>query len=90
VSGSIGKEHRDMFKTATIDGKHIAYTDNTIFLVEVGRGSKGAYKIRYKFVGDLRQAASYYASINVGNGYKKRLRMANSVNPRPLARQFST
>ena len=78
-----------MFKTATIDGKHIAYTDNTIFLVEVGKGSKGAYKIRYKFVGDLRQAASYYTSINIGNGYKKRLRMANSVNPRPLARQFS-
>ena len=78
-----------MFKTATIDGKHIAYTDDTVFLVEVGRGSKGSYKVRYRFVGDLGQAAFYYACINVGNGYKKRLRMVTSVSARPLARQFS-
>jgi hypothetical protein len=78
-----------MFSTATIDGKHIAYTNDTVFLVEVGKGSKGSYKVHYRFVGDLRQAAFYYTSINVGNGYKKRLRMATSVSARPLARQFS-
>jgi hypothetical protein len=32
------------FKTATLNGKRIAFTDQTEFLVQVGRYAKGAYK----------------------------------------------
>jgi hypothetical protein len=46
--------------------------NETKFLVQVGRGTKGAYKIRYSFTNQA-QANFYYAGINIGNGYKKRL-----------------
>ena len=71
----------------TIDGKRIAYTNDTEFLVQVGRG-KGAYQTRYRIVGDLRQAVFWYYGINVGNGYKKRL-YAPSFNRKTLAKQLS-
>lgn len=74
-------------KTATLDGKPIAYTDQTEFLVEVGRYS-GSYKTRYSFTGNLAQAVLYFNSINIGRGYKKRLR-APSFNKPVLARAFS-
>lgn len=77
-----------MFKTATLDGKSIAYTEKTVFLVEVGRGEKGAYRTRYSFTGNLAQAVMYYRAINIGCGYKKRLR-APSFNKPVLARDFS-
>lgn len=70
------------------DGKKIAYTDQTEFLVEVGRGMKGSYNVRYRFVGSLHQAVFYFNSINIGNGYKKRLRAPSMNNP-ILARAFS-
>lgn len=76
------------FKTANLDGKPIVYTNNTEFLVEVGRGKKGAYHTRYAFKGNLAQAVRYYLCINIGNGYKKRLR-APSFNKPVLARAFS-
>lgn len=74
-------------KTATLDGKTIAYTDQTEFLVEVGR-NQGAYQTRYSFIGNLAQAVFYFNCINIGNGYKKRLR-APSFNKPVLARAFS-
>jgi len=74
-------------KTATLDGKKIAYTDTTQFEVQVGR-YKGAYRTRYAFTGNLHQAVSYYRAINIGNGYKKRLLMPSANKP-VLARQFS-
>jgi hypothetical protein len=74
-------------KTATLDGQPIAYTDQTEFLVEVGRYS-GSYKTRYSFTGNLAQAVLYFNSINIGRGYKKRLR-APSFNKPVLARAFS-
>ena len=74
-------------KTATLDGKRIAYTSKTMFLVQVGR-YRGSYKPRYSFEGDLAQAVSYFNGINIGNGYKKRL-IAPSLNKPLLARQFS-
>jgi hypothetical protein len=76
-----------MHKTATLDGKSVAFTEQTEFLVEVGR-NQGAYRTRYSFKGDLAQAVFYYNAINIGNGYKKRLR-APSMNKPVLARQFS-
>ncbi len=74
-------------KTATLDGKRIAYTDDTEFLVQVGRG-RGAYATRYSFKGNLHQAVFHYQCINIGRGYKKRLVMPNALRP-VLARQLS-
>ena len=76
-----------MINTATVDGRHIAYTPDTLFTVQIGRG-KGSYKTRYTFKGDLHQAWFYYNGINVGNGYKKRIVMVGANKP-VLARQFS-
>ena len=70
-----------------LDGKRIAYTDQTEFLVQVGKDKSG-YKTRYRFLGNLGQAVRYYNSINIGNGYKKRLLMPEANKPL-LARQFS-
>jgi hypothetical protein len=48
-----------------------------MFLVQVGRDtrkSRGSYKTRYSFAeSSPSRALLYYYSINVGNGYKKRL-----------------
>lgn len=75
------------FLTATLDNKRIAYTNDTEFLVQVGKG-RGSYSTRYRFTGDLAQAVFYYRGVNVGNGYKKRL-IAPSFNKPTLAKQFS-
>lgn len=74
-------------KTATLDGKHIAYHSDTEFLIQVGK-NRGAYKTRYRIVGDIGQAVFWYKGINVGNGYKKRLYVPTFNKPL-LARQFS-
>jgi hypothetical protein len=74
-------------RTATLDGKHIAYTDDTRFEVQIGRG-KSAYKTRYTLTGNLHQAVLYYQGINIGRGYKKRLVMPDAMRP-VLARAFS-
>lgn len=74
--------------TATVDGKRIAYHSDTLFCVQVGRGSKGRYHTRNIFTGNLAQAVAYYMAINIGNGYKKRLYVP-SFNKPVLARQFS-
>lgn len=71
--------------TAVLDGQRIAYSSETEFRVQTGRGNKGAYATRYSFKGDLGQAVFYYVGINIGNGYKKRLTMDGKV----LARVFS-
>jgi len=76
--------------TATIDGKQIAFCDQTEFFVQVGKG-KGSYKIRsYRYVGydGLRQACATYRAINIGNGFKKRLVMPSATKP-VIARAFS-
>lgn len=75
-------------RTATLDGKRIAFTDQTVFEVQVGRYAKGSYTTRYSFVGNLAQAVAYFNAINIGRGYKKRLR-APSFNKPVLARAFS-
>ena len=73
--------------TATLDGKQIAYSSLTEFLVQVGKG-KGSYKTRYKFTGNLEQAVFYYRSLNIGNGYKKRL-FVPAFNKLVLAKYLS-
>jgi hypothetical protein len=75
-------------KTATLDGKAIAFSSETTFLVQVGRYAKGAYRTRYSFTGNLAQACHYYRCINIGRGYKKRLVMVGANKP-VLARAAS-
>lgn len=76
-----------ILKTATLDGKHIAYHNFTEFRVQVGRG-KSTYKDRYLIIGNLGQAVMYFRGINIGNGYKKRLVCWEFKKP-VIARQFS-
>lgn len=71
-------------RSAILDGKKIGFHSATKFHVQVGRG-KGSYKNRYSCIGNLGQAVFYYSCINIGNGYKKRLVMADKV----LARQLT-
>ena len=59
---------------AIINGKRFAFTEDTSFKVQLGRGAKGAYKTYYTFKGPaLSTAIRYYQCMNIGNGYKKRL-----------------
>ena len=83
-----GMQNTTALKTTILNDKRIAYSSNTEFFVQVGRHSKGSYRTRYSFRGDLAQAVFYYNSINIGNGYKKRLLMPSSPKP-VLARQSS-
>lgn len=76
------------FKTANLDGREISYTNQSEFLVQIGKGSKGSYKTRYQIVGNLAQAVGWYNGINIGNGYKKRLIFVGANKPL-LARQTS-
>ena len=77
-----------LFRTATLDGRHIAYTSESVFLVQIGRYAKGSYSTKYRIVGNLAQAIAYYRAINIGRGYKKRL-LCPSFNRPLLARHFS-
>ena len=63
-----------------LDGKKIAYSEETMFLVQLGKG-KGSYQTKWHFKGSLSQAVSYYNGLNIGNGYKKRLLMPSSPKP---------
>ena len=74
-------------KTAILDGNRIAYSDTTVFEVQVGR-YRNAYQTRYTFTGNLHQAVMHYRAINIGRGYKKRLLMPGARKP-VLARAFS-
>jgi len=73
--------------TKELNGKKIAYSSETLFEVQLGKGSS-SYKTRYSFKGDLGKAVFHYNCLNIGNGYKKRLR-AQGMNKPILARQFS-
>jgi hypothetical protein len=79
--------HSIEVKQAELNGRKIAYSDQTEFLVQVGKGS-GAYKTRHTIKGTLNLAVHYFNCINIGNGYKKRLLMPSSPKP-VLARAFS-
>jgi hypothetical protein len=57
--------------------------------VQVGKG-KRSYKTKYRIVGDLTLAVRYYAGINLGPGFKKRLLMPScSKNPVLAKQSFS-
>jgi hypothetical protein len=73
---------------ADIDGREITYSEDTEFLIQIGKGSKGKYRTKYKIIGNLYQAYFYYKSINIGNGYKKRL-LVPIFNKPSLLKQVS-
>ena len=56
---------------------------NETFLIQVGKGAKGAYRTRYSFT-DQNRAIMYYSAINIGNGYKKRLAVKGTKRARVL------
>lgn len=74
-------------KTVELDGARIAYTTETLFKIQVGRG-RSAYKTKYAIMGNIHQAVGLYRGINIGKGYKKRL-YVESFNKPVLARAFS-
>ena len=47
--------------------------ENTVYLIQVGHGPKGAFKTRYCVPGHAGQASLLYRGINIGRGYKKRM-----------------
>lgn len=74
-------------KTVTLDGKQLAYTNQTEFLVQIGK-NRSAYRTKWRFVGNIHQAVAYYKALNVGLGYKKRLVMPSAKHP-ILAKQIT-
>ena len=72
-----------------LDGNKIAYTNETEFLIQVGKGKKGSYKTTMRFVGKLISAFHFYNSINVEDGQKKRLLMPGCSKNPVLVRQIS-
>jgi hypothetical protein len=73
--------------TQELDGKKIAYSSETYFLVQVGKGSKGRYTTKYSFKGNFSQAFGHYVAINIDSQHKKRLYMPSS--PKPVLAQAS-
>lgn len=68
-----------------LDGRKVAYCEETMFYVEIGR-YKSSYRVRYSFKGNLGQAVRMYNGINIGNGYKKRLSMNDITLSRFISR----
>lgn len=75
-------------KENELNGNKIAYHSETLFLIQLGKGSKGSYKTTQTIKGNLNRAVMIYTMLNIGNGYKKRL-LAPSFNKPLLARHFS-
>jgi hypothetical protein len=72
-----------------LDGAKIALHKSSMVHVQVGKGRKSAYCNKFSFnAKDVAQAVFHYNSINIGNGYKKRL-ICFSLNKPLLARAFS-
>lgn len=87
MSVNTGQTQLITLHSVCIDNKHIAYSSETVFVVEVGY-KRGSYQTRYSFKGDPAKAVFYYRCLNIGNGYKKRLRMLGG-NKEVIARYMS-
>jgi hypothetical protein len=60
------------FQRVELNGRIVWFSSDDRFAVQVGKGRKGAYKNKYVVQG-FERARFYYAGINLGPGYKKRL-----------------
>ena len=76
-------------KTSELNGKKIAYSSETEFLVQISRG-KGSYKTVARFVGNLAGAVIHYSGLNVHGGYNKRLLMPACERKPVLARELTS
>jgi len=77
------------FETITIDNKHYCTTDETLLILQSGRG-KSAYRTRLIFIRDFAgRAVMQYNMLNVGNGYKKRLIMQTGDKKTVIARRIT-
>ena len=74
-------------KSNELDGRRIAYSSDTEFLVQIGRG-RGSYRTKFVIHGDLPRAVLLFNAVNIGYGHKKRL-VSWGMNRPILARQFS-
>lgn len=70
--------------TWMLDGKELHGTTESKFKVQIGK-DKSKYENMYVFIGQFHVAVSYYNSVNIGHGYKKRLLLDGKV----IARQES-
>lgn len=64
--------------TWMLNGKTLHGTTASKFQVQIGK-DKSKYENMYVFTGQFSVAVSYYNSINIGNGYKKRLLLDGKV-----------
>lgn len=71
--------------TGILWGKHFCWSVLSKFAVEIGRGSKGAYKTRL-LTNSAIHGVGYYQSVNIGLGYKKRLVQIDGTQRKILAR----
>ena len=81
-----GKNHFIMLDSET----RIAFHQDSVFLIQIGQGVKGAYKTKYRLTRDnervppIYSALLWYRGINIGNGFKKRLVVDGKVVARQL------
>jgi hypothetical protein len=59
----------------------------SMYTVEIGRYTKGSYKVRWRFDNET-QAVMYFNGINVGRGYKKRIRKDGKTIARVFSEMF--
>lgn len=69
--------------TSVLDGKRIAYSSETEFLIQLGKDPKGSYRTIATFKGNLAGAVTYYNGLAIHSGWKKRLLMP-SCTARPV------
>ena len=74
--------------TDSLNGVNIAYSSETVFLVQTGKG-KSSYKTKYIFVGHLGRAVVHYNCINIGKGFKKRLKFGLAFGGKTIIKQFN-
>ena len=67
-----------------LNGKRIAYSSMTEFLVQIGKG-RSKYRTEHRVVGSLSRAVSLYMEIRLKPGTKKRI-LAPAMNRPVLAR----
>lgn len=70
--------------TVELDGKKIGFCDDTLFEVRIG-DRHGHYKTKFEVRGNIAQAVHMYRCYNIGNGYRKQLRMAGKVIARYIS-----
>lgn len=71
--------------TAELNGKRIAFSGETVFLVQLASG-KGRYQTKHTIKGSLALAVRYYNELRISGRYKKRL-LAPAMNKPILMRE---